>query len=146
MRNVEELRRPHQFRRLLLVASQLGDAPLDGVGVSWVLMLDDGDWHAIDHEHHVRTVALSRWRLELPFPSDVEDVVAGRIKVDELDGARSLFGLVVPLPFPAQPREHLAVALNRRRDRFESFDDGADGIVRHPRIKPAKCACKLIAE
>ena len=114
MGNVEELRRPHQFRRFLFVASQLGDAPLDGVGVFWVLMLDDGDWHAIDDEHHVGAVALAGWWLELPFPSDVEDVVAGRIEVDELDGAGSLFGLVVPLPLSAQPSEHFAVALNRR--------------------------------
>ena len=60
VRDVEELRRSHQFRRLLLVASQLGDAPLDGVGVFGVLMLDDGDWHAVDDKHHVCAVALAR--------------------------------------------------------------------------------------
>ena len=144
--NVEELRRPHQLWRFLLVAFQLSDAPLDSVGVFWVLMLDDGDRHAVDDEHHVRTVALARWRLELPFPSDVKNVVAGRIEVDELDGSGSLFGFVVPLSLPAQPSEHLAVALNRRWDRFKSFDDGADGIVCHPRIESPECSFKLIAE
>ena len=74
MGHVEELRRAHQLGRLDLVAAQLRDTPLDGVGVRWVLMLDDGDRHAVDDEHHVGAVALAGRRLEPPLPSHVQDV------------------------------------------------------------------------
>ena len=74
MGHVEELRRAHQLGRLLLVTAQLRDTGLDGVGVGWVLVLDDGDRYAVDHEHHVGTVGLAGGRLEPPFPSHVQNI------------------------------------------------------------------------
>ena len=138
--DVEELRQSHQFRRFLLIAPQLGEAPLDGVTVLGVFMLDDGYRQAVDHEHHVRTVALARRRFELPFPGDVKEVGPRTLKIDDLDGPLTLLGLVVPLPLPAQPGKHLSVALNGWRERFESFDDGAEGAARHPGVEPAQGA------
>ena len=138
MGDVEELGRTHQLGRLLLIASQLSETLLDGVRVLRILVFDYGHRDAVDHEHHVRTVALSRRRLELPFPGDVKEVGPRGLKIDDLDGPVTLLGLVVPLPFPAQPGKHLAIALNGRRECFESFDDSADDAAPHPGVEPAE--------
>ena len=119
VRDVEHLRRADQFRRLDLVSAKLFDAALDGVAVFRVLVLDDADRHAVDAEHHVRPVALAGGRLQRPFPGDVKDVRVGVLEVDELDAAMALLGLVVPAALAAQPQQHFAVAVDRRRDRVE---------------------------
>ena len=75
VRDVEELRRADQLRRLLLVALELRHGPVDGAAVLRVLVLDDADRHAVDHEHDVGAVALAGRRLHLPLPGDVKDVV-----------------------------------------------------------------------
>ena len=82
MGHVEELRRAHQLGRLDLVAAQLRDATLDGIGVRRVLVLDNGDRHSVDHEHHVGAVALAGGRLEPPLPSHVQDVGRHVVEVD----------------------------------------------------------------
>ena len=138
MGDVEELDRAHQLGRLLLITPQLGEALLDGIRVRGVLVFDDGHRHAVDHEHHVRTVTLARRWFELPFPGHVQEVRCRSLKIDDLDGPVTLLGLVVPLPLPAQPGKHLAVALNGRRECFESLDDGADGAACHPGIEPVQ--------
>ena len=143
MGDVEELRQSHQFWRLLLIAPQLGEAPLDSVTVLGVFMLDDSYRQAVDHEHHVRAVALARRRFELPFPGDVKDVRPRTLKVDQPHMTVTLLGLVVPLPLPAQPGKHLAVAFNGRRERFELFDDCTDGAARHPGIELAERSFQL---
>ena len=143
MGDVEELGRTHQLGRLLFIAPQLGEALLDGVRVLRILVLDDGHRHAVDHKHHVRAVALAHRGFELPFPGDVQEVGPRPLKIDDLDGPVTLLVLVVPLPLPAQPSQHLAVAVNGRRERFESFDDGADGAARHPGVEPAEGAFQL---
>ena len=146
VRHVEKLRGAQQFRRLHLVAPQLRDASINGIGIRRVLVLNDSDRHAVDDEHHVRTVPLSGLRLDFPFPRDVEGIDVRRVEVNESDGAVTILSLVVPLPLPAQPSEDLPIALNRRRECFESFDGGADGVVRHPRIELTKLRLKFAAE
>ena len=134
--HVEELRRAHEFGGLLLVAPKLGDAAVDGIGVRRVLVLDDGDRHPVDEEHHIRPVALAGGGLELPLPSDMKDVGVRRLEVDETDLTVTLLGLVVPLPLATEPREHLAVALDRRRECIEPLDGRADDVLRHPGVEP----------
>ena len=82
----------------------------------------DGDRHAVDQEHHVGAVALAGRRLEPPLPRDVQDVGPGRVEVYEPDLPVALLGLVVPLPLTPQPGEHLAVALDGRRERLDVLD------------------------
>ena len=146
VRDIEELRRGYQLRGLDLVASQLRDGPLDGIGILGVLVLHDGNRHTVDHEHHIRPVTLAGRRLQLPLPGNVIDVGARRLEIDEPDATMTLLGLVVPLPFAVQPGEHLAVALDGRWDRFDPLDDGADGGVRHPEIEPPKRSFELTSE
>ena len=98
-------------------------------------MLNDGDRQAVDDEHHIRPVAFSGRRLELPLPGDVEDVGCGPLEIDQTNLPVPLFGFVVPLPLAAQPSQHLAIALDGRRYRFQSFHGGANGIFRHPGIE-----------
>ena len=74
VRDIEKLGHCHQFRRFPLIAFQLSDALLDGVRGLRVFVLHDSHRHAIDHEHHIGTAALSGRRFQLPFPSDMEAV------------------------------------------------------------------------
>ena len=118
MGHVEELRRAQEFRCLQLVAPELRDATFDGVDVCWILVLDDGYRDAVDNEHHVGLVGLAGGRPQPPFPRDVQDVGPWLLVVDETDGPLTRLGLVVPLPLAPQPGEHLAIALDRRRQRL----------------------------
>ena len=54
--------------------------------------------------------------------------------------------LVVPSALAAQPHQHFAVALDRRRDRVERFDDRAHGIGRTARIELQQLRFKLVAQ
>ena len=144
--DVEQLGGSDQFGRLLFVAPQLRDAPLDGVAVRRVLVFDDGDRHAVDDEHHVRATALAGRGLGRPFPGDVQNVVVRCVKIDQPDGAVALFGVVMHLPLAAQPGEHVSVALNRWRQRLQPLDGGADSVIRHPDIEPAQRRLQFAAK
>jgi hypothetical protein len=135
-----------QLGGFLFVTPELRDAPLDSAAVFRVLVLDDAHRHPVDDEYHIRPVALARRRLQLPFPGDVKRVVGWRLEIDQLDVAVTLLGFVVPLPFAAQPRQHFAVALDRRRDRLQFLDELADRIGRQPRIEPREHGFQLVAE
>jgi hypothetical protein len=79
---------------------------------------------AVDDEHHIRAVALGACRrLDLPLPGDLQRVMVREVVVDDLHRALSLLVLVVPLSLSAQPSQHLAVALDRRRERLDTLDD-----------------------
>ena len=146
MRDVEELRRPQQFGRLRLVASHLRDALFDGGAVRGILVLDDGGRHAVDDEHHVRAVPFAGRGRERPLPGDVQRVGARRVEIDQPDGPLPAFGLVVPLPFAAQPSEHLAVAFDCRRQRLDPFDRGTHGLVAQPRVASVQRRFHLVME
>ena len=146
VRDVEELHRPQQFGRFRLVASHLHDALFDGVAVRGILVLDDGGRHAVDDEHHVRTVPFAGRGRERPLPGDVQRVGARRVEIDQPDGPLPAFGLVIPLPFTAQPGEHLAVAFDRRRQRLDPFDRGAHGLVAQPRVASMQRRFHLVVE
>ena len=140
------MRGAQQFRRLHLVAPQLRDSPINGIGIRRVLVLNDGDRHAVDDEHHVRTVPFSGRRLDFPFPRDVEGIDARPVKVNEPDGSVTILCLVVPLPLPTQPGKELPIPFNRRRECFKSLNGGADGVFRHPGIELTKLRLKFVAE
>ena len=134
--DVEELRRGQQLRRLRLVAPQLRHPALDGAGGGRVLVLDDRRRHAVDHEHHVGAVALARRRLEPPLIGDVQGVGARRLEVDQPYRPVPPLGVVVRLPLPAQPRQHFAVAIDRRRQRFDPLHHRARRVAAHPGVEP----------
>ena len=146
MSHVEQLSRTQQLRSLYLIAAQLRYAPLYGIGVCRVLMLDDGHRHAVDHEHHVGAVALAGWRSEPPLPGHMQNVGRRVVEVYEPDLPVSLLGLVVPLPLAPQPGQHLAVALDGRRERLEVLKHRADGVVRQPGVEPAERALDLASK
>ena len=146
MGDVEQLGRGDQLGRLLLVAPQLGDAPLDGVAVRRVFVLDDGDRHAVGDEHDVCPVTLARRGLGRPLPGDVQGVGARCVEVDEPDGAVALFGFVIHLPLAAQPGEHVAVALDGGRQRLQPLNRGADGVIAHPGVETAERRLQLAAK
>ena len=146
MGDVEQLGGGDQLGRFLLVAPQLGDAPLDGVAVRRVFVLDDGDRHAVGDEHNVCPVALARRGLGRPLPGDVQGVGARCVEVDEPDGAVALLGFVIPLPLAAQPNEHVAVAFNCWRQRLQSLNRGADSVIGHPGIEPAERRLEFAAK
>jgi hypothetical protein len=64
----------------------------------------------------------------------------------DLHRAMALFLLVVPLPLAAQPGEHVAVALNGRRDRVKRLDDRADRVRRHPGVECRELRGQIVAE
>ena len=98
MSYVEELSCAQKLGGLDFVAAQLSNAPFDTVGVHRVLVLDNGDRHAVHYEHHVGAVAFAgRW-LEPPLPCHVQDVGAGFVEIDKRDLSMTLLVLVIPLP------------------------------------------------
>ena len=110
------------------------------------LCSDDGDRHTVDDEHHVGPVGLASRRLEPPFPGDVQDVGAGLLEVDQPDGPLAILGLVVPVALAPQPGQHLAVALDRCRQRLQPLKGRADSRIAHPRVEAAKRSFELIPE
>ena len=146
MGDVEDLRRCQQLRCLGFVPPQLRDPALDRAGVLRIPVLDDRHGHAVHHEHHVRAVPLASRRLEPPLPRDVQGVGARCLEVDRADVPVTCLCLVIPLPLPAQPGEHVTIAFDGGRDRFDRLHRRADGILGHPRIEPAKGACDLAPE
>jgi len=78
--------------------------------------------------------------LQLPFPADVENILARTLEIDELDVAVALFALFVALPFAMRPGEHVAIALDSGRDRLQLFEHLRDVVGRHPRIELASAA------
>ena len=120
---------------------------LDGVAVLRVLVLDDADRNAVDDEHDVGAVALASGRLERPFPRDVKGVGARHCSKSMSWTARWRFSLSsYQLPLAAQPREHLSIAFDRRRDRVEGLDDRADSVGGQPRVELGKLGLKLVAQ
>ena len=146
MGHVEELRRADEFGRLDLVAAQLRDAALDRVAVLGILVLDDGDRHAVDEEHHVRPATLARRRLEFPLPGDVQGVGAGRVEIHDADAPMPLLPVVVPLPLTAQPCEHVAIALDGRRQRLQPLDDLTNRLGAHPWVEGIERRTEIVAE
>ena len=59
MRHIEQLGCGQQFRGLQLITPQLLDGALNGIPIFRVLVFDDSDGDAVDHEHHVGAVALT---------------------------------------------------------------------------------------
>ncbi len=68
------------------------------------------------------------------------------LEVDQLNAAMALLGLVVPAALAAQPHQHFAVALDRRRDRVERLDDRAQRVGRKPRVELRQLRFEFVAQ
>jgi len=142
----EELRRADQFGSFFLVTAELGDAAFDRVSILRVLVLDDAHRQPVDKEHHIRAVAFAGGWLQHPFPGNMKSIRVRMFEVDQGDAAMAFFGLVMPGFFAPQPRQHLAIALDRRGHGIECFDDGVDCVAGEPGVEPGELRLQLVAQ
>src|SRR5579884_2150948 len=144
--DVKELRSAKQLRGLQLVATELLDRPIESAAVLRILVLDDGDREPVNEEHDVGAVSLPRQRLDLPLPCHGELVISRVVEIDNRDGAMALLDLVVPLAFATDPRQDVAVALYRGRQRFDRVHDGASLAFRKPGVELQDLRFQVVPE